>query len=99
MQTRDYCSALQTELDGWKVKTHGAFARFEEAPADEMEKLRPFLSELKDAVEEHTARLENLSKMCPRDLSAKKPRSHRFAWLKEFWDEVGRYQQHRPPHL
>ena len=99
MQTRDYGSALQTEIDGWKSKTYGAFARFDEVPAEEMGELRPFLSELKDVVEEHTARLENLSKMCPRGLSAEKPKSHRFAWLKEFWDEVERYQQHRPPHL
>ena len=51
MEVMDYCSSMRTEVNSWKSKTHGAFARFDEVPAEDMEKLRPFLSELKEVVD------------------------------------------------
>jgi hypothetical protein len=99
MEARDYFSTMQSEVDSWKEKAHEAIGRFDHVPTAEMEKLRPFLDELKEVVEGHIARLEDLSTFCPRELSPPRSKSRRFAKLKEFWDEVGRYYQHRPPHL
>jgi hypothetical protein len=95
MEAIDYCSTLRTEVNSWKSKTHEAFARLDEVPVEEMEKLRPFLSELKTVFEEHTARLENLSKECPAGFAEKKPESGK---LKSFWQRLGEgeYQWYRP---
>ena len=96
MEAMDYCSTMRTEVNRWKSRTHEAFARFDEVPVGEMEKLRPFLSELKDIVEEHNARLENLSKMCPRELSAEKPKSDRYAEPTTLWQDLKRSVRYRP---
>ena len=98
MEARDYCSTMRTEVSGWKSKADDAFARFGEVPVEEMEKLRPFLSELKGVVEEHTARLENLSKECPADFAGQKVRNGESAASKRFWQGLreGHHQWYRP---
>ena len=96
METMDYCSTMRTEVNSLKSKTHDAFARFNEVPLEEMEKLRPFMSELKTVVEEHTARLESLSKMCPSELSAQRPKSERFAKPTTLWQDLKRSLRYRP---
>ena len=99
MEARDYFSTMQNEVKNWKEKASDVIGRFDHVPPEEMEKLRPFLDELKVAIEDHVERLEELSTFCPSDVRSPKLKRQRFAWLREFWEEVGRYQQHRPPHL
>ena len=96
MEAMDYCSTMRTEVNSWRSKTHDAFARFDEVSLEEMEKLRPFLSELEAVVEEHTARLENLSKLCTSELSAEKPKSDRFTEPKTLWQDLKRSLRCRP---
>ena len=95
MEAIDYCSAMRTEVDSWKSKAHDAFAGFDEVLVEEVEKLRPFLSDLKEVVEEHTARMENLSKMCPNELSAPKPKTDRLA-EPTLWQDLKRSLRYRP---
>jgi len=99
MEARDYFLTMQTEVRSWKEKAHNAIGKFDHMATPDMEKLRPFLDELKAVMEGHIARLEDLSTYCPRELNPPRRKSRRFARLKEFWEEVGRYYQHRPPHL
>ena len=100
MEAMDYCSTMRTEVNSWKSRTHEAFARFDEVPADKMEKLRPFLNELKGVVEEHTARLENLSKECPADFAGQMVKSGKSAALKRSWHKLGEGEYHwYRPHL
>jgi hypothetical protein len=98
MEAIDYCSTLRTEVNSWKTKAHDAIGRFDELPAEEMEKLHSSLSELKAVVEEHTARLEDLSKMCPEELITKKPKSEseRSAAPRTFWQDLRRSMRYRP---
>ena len=99
MEARDYCSAMRTEVDSWRSKAHDTIGKFTDVPEEEMEKLRPFLSELKAVVEEHTARLENLSEECPADFAGQKAKNGKFAETKKgFWNRrrEGEYQWYRP---
>jgi predicted nuclease with TOPRIM domain len=98
MEAKNYCATMQTELDSWKAKTRDAIRKFDTMPAEEMDKLRPFLTELKAVVQEHTARLESLSKECPADLGGERAERGTFAGLKRFWRELGEgeYQWYRP---
>ena len=95
MEAIDYCSAMRTEVDRWKTKEQDAFAKFDGVPLEEREKLRPFLSELKAVVEEHTARLENLNKECPVELSAPEPETDRLA-EPTLWQDLKRTLWYRP---
>ena len=95
MEAIDYCSAMRTEVDRWKTKEQDAFAKFDGVPLEEREKLRPFLSELKAVVEEHTARLEDLSKQCPNELSAPKPKTDRLA-EPTLWEDIKRSVRYGP---
>jgi len=98
MEAMDYCSTMRTEVNSWKSKANDAFARIGEVPVEEMEKFRPFLSDLKGLVEEHTARLENLSKECPADFAEQKVKNGNFSPLKRFGQGLGErdYQWYRP---
>ena len=94
MEARDYCSALQTEVDGWKLKVHDAFGKFEQVPSNEKVRINPFFSELKAVIEEHTARMENLSKQCPAELGGKHHGGDQFTRLRKFWRDLGKYRRY-----
>ena len=98
MEAIDYCSTMRAEVDGWKIKAHDAIGKLDNVPTEEMEKLRPFFSELKAVIEAHTARLESLSKECPADFAEQKSESGKFSGLKRFWQKLGEgeYQWYRP---
>ena len=95
MEAIDYCSKIRAEVDRWKTKEQDAFAKLDGVPLEEREKLRPFLSELKAVVEEHTARLEGLSNQCPNELSAPKPKADRSA-EPTVWQDLKRSLRYRP---
>ena len=95
MEARDYCSALQTEIDGWKSKVHDAIGRFDQMPSGERAVVNPVLRELRTVIEEHTARMEKLSEQCPVELGTKRPEDHQSSRLKRFWRDLGKYRRYR----
>jgi hypothetical protein len=95
MEARDYCSALQTEIDGWKSKVHNAIGRFDQMPSTGRGVVNPVLSELRTVIEEHTARMEALSEQCAVELGTKRSEDHQPSRLKSFWRDLGKYRRYR----
>ena len=95
MEARDYHSNMRLEVDHWKTKAHDVMGRFDDLPTEEMETLRPFLRDLKAVIEEHTARLEDLSMEFPSELNAQRFKTERFTGLKKFWQDLGKYRRYR----
>ncbi len=95
MEARDYCSALQTEIDGWRTKVYGMFGKFDRMPSDEKEGVAPVLSEIRAVIEEHTARMEKLSEQCPAGLGSQSHEAAHPRRLRKFWEELGQYRRYR----
>jgi hypothetical protein len=95
MEARDYCSALQTEVDGWKSKVHDAFGKLDHVPSSEKASVNPIFSELRAIIEEHTTRMERLSRQCPAELGAQLREGDQFMRLKKFWQDLGKYRRYR----
>ncbi len=95
MEARDYCSALQTEVDGWKSKIHNAFGEFDHMPSSEKAKVNPIFNELRAVIEEHTARMEKLSGQCSTELETHQREGDQITGLKKFWQDLGKYRRYR----
>jgi len=95
MEAREYCSALQTEIDGWKSKVHDAIGKFDQVPSDEKARVTPVFGELRAVIEEHTARMEKLSTQCPAELGARRHDSDQLTRLRKFWQDLGQYRRYR----
>ena len=95
MEARHYCSALQTEINGWKSKVHDAIGRFNQMPPNERVVVTPVFSELRTIIEEHTARMEKLSEQCPTELGTQRPEDHQFSRFRSFWRDLGKYRRYR----
>ena len=95
MEARDYCSALQTEVDGWKSKVFDAIGKFDQVPSNEEARVKPVLGELRAVIEEHTARMEKLSEQCPAELGPQGREGDQFPRLRRFWQDLGKYRRYR----
>jgi hypothetical protein len=95
MEAQDYCGDLKSAVSEWKTKTQAVMGEFETIGGEEKEKIDPLVMELRTITEQHTARMEELSKQCPNELTEggiKKQRPGRF---KNFWEELGEYRRYR----
>jgi hypothetical protein len=95
MENRHFCHALQSELDDWKERVRNHVGRFEDLPPKEKESVGPFVSELKDVIQEHTRRMERLSEACRVEFEGGRPHSVRSRWGK-FWTDVAEHRRYRP---
>ena len=99
MEATEYCASLQSEVAKWKARVHDVEERFDKLPSEEKGKVIPFVNELHSVIEEHTARMEELSRECPVDLGHKKSPRSRFGGLRKLWEGLGDYHFRYRPHL
>jgi hypothetical protein len=95
MEKRNFCYALQSELDEWKQRVRNHIGRFEDLPPKEKESIGPFVTELKDVIDEHTRRMARLNEKCQLELVAVRPQRGGSRWRK-FWADVARHRRYRP---
>jgi hypothetical protein len=95
MNVNEYRSALQSELDDWKERVRNHIGKFEDLPPEDKKSVGPFVSELKEVIQEHTRRMERLNEDCRIELEAVRP--HRDgSRMQKFWDDVAKYRRFRP---
>ena len=95
METQDYCRDLKSALSDWKTKIHTVVGEFETISGGEKEKADPLVSELRAITEQHTARMEELSKRCPTEPTAAGSNERRSVRFKKRWQELAEYRRYR----
>jgi hypothetical protein len=99
MEATEYCASLQSEVAKWKAKVHDMEEKFDKLPSEEKGRVTPFVKELHTVIEEHTARMEELSRECPVDLGHGKTRKSKPGGLRKLWEGLGDYHFWYRPHL
>ena len=95
MEARNYCGDLQSAVTEWKAEIHAVMGEFETICGEGKEKIEPLVTELRTITEQHTARMEELSKLCPTELTEGGTKGRRSARFKRFWQELGEYRRYR----
>lgn len=95
MEAQDYCRDLKSAVTEWKTKIHAVIGEFETIGSEDKEKVDPLFNELRTIVEQHTARMEELSKQCPSELIEVETKKRGSARLQNFWEELSEYRRYR----
>jgi hypothetical protein len=95
MEAQDYCGSLESAVSEWKTKIRAVMGEFEAIGGEEKEKIDPLVMELHTITEQHTARMEELSRQCPKELVESGTKKRKSARFKHFWDELAEYRRYR----
>ena len=94
MDVKDYCTAMHSELTGWKAKMYDMVRKLDKMPAGEKEEASPQVDVLHGIIDDITKRIEILNTECPVDWEPEKKEIEakvnqlKSKWY-EVWDEYG----------
>ena len=69
MELKDYCSAMESELTGWKAKMYDVVRRVDSLPGVEKDKILSTVGDLHILLEEFSVRVDQLRNECPTEWS------------------------------